>query len=273
MIGVGHSLDPSRRGAFVADFSGRLKNAPVVYALCQVRFSPVLKIRDMVPDIQEGLRDIYEGFEEEQITGIQIGPTASMLNETRWRFEKPDRRAGYVLTNSSLVYHTTAYSDFDEFVIEVMRGVETVSNVAKIQRFVRAGIRYVDLIEGDSNHRADSFLHERLRGFVSELPYVSDSICQYLSAGKTDIGNLVMRVTIGAHEVALPPDLLPIALTSVRIPNKNSVSVFLDTDHFVDAIDPPIPRSEVSDMIKRLKVAISTAFKQAITQDAVDTWK
>ena len=257
----------------MADFSGRLKNAPVVYALCQVRFPPVLKIRDMVPDIQESLRNTYEGFEEEQITGIQISTTASMLNETRWRFERPDHRAGYVLTNSSLVYHTTAYSDFDEFVVEVMRGIEAVSSVAKIQRFVRAGVRYVDLIESNGRDRADSFLHERLRGFVSELPYVSDAICQYLSAGKTDIGNLVMRVTIGAHEVALPPDLLPIALTSVRRPSKESVSVFLDTDHFIEAIDPPITLSEVSETIKRLKVAINTAFKRAITQEAVDTWK
>ncbi len=257
----------------MADFSGRLRKAPVVYALCQVRFPQVLKIRDMVPDIQERLRDVYDGFEEEEITGILIGANATVRNETRWRFESPDRASGFILQSGSLVYHTTAYSDFDEFVPAVMRGVDTVTNIAKIQRITRIGLRYVDLIEGDEDHTADSFLHDRLRGFASELPFIEDGICQQLTVGKSDIGNLVVRVTTGKHEVPLPPDLLPIALATVRKPNKNAISVFLDTDHFADVAGAPIPVGDVEEKIRQLKVAISATFKKAITQEAVNTWK
>ncbi len=258
----------------MADFSGRLSNAPVVYALCQIRFSPVLKMGDMVADIQELLRATYEGFEEEQLAGIKIEQrNTSVLSETRWRFETANRRSGYVLTNASIVYHTTDYLDFDAFVPEVVRGFSAVSSVAKIQRVSRIGVRYVDLIEGDANHRADSFLHDRLRGFSSELPFASDPVNQFLYTGKTDAGRLVLRVTLGKHEVALPPDLMPIALESIRKPDKAQMSVFLDTDHFTEGPESSIAISDVEGTVRKLKVAISATFKNAITQEAVNTWK
>src|ERR1700752_2813523 len=56
----------------MADFSGGLSQAPVVYALCELRFSPILKMAEMVPDIQERLRASYEEFEEERVAGVKL---------------------------------------------------------------------------------------------------------------------------------------------------------------------------------------------------------
>ena len=48
----------------MADFQGRLANAPVVYVLCQIRFSPIEKMADYVPAIQEALRAEYPNLKE-----------------------------------------------------------------------------------------------------------------------------------------------------------------------------------------------------------------
>jgi uncharacterized protein (TIGR04255 family) len=259
----------------VAEFSGRLSRAPLVYALCQIRFSPILKMGDLVADIQERLRERYEGFDEENLTGIQIsakGPPVVQA-EVRWRFESTDRRSGYVLQNSSLVFHTTRYDDFDTFVPEVMRGFETVADIAKIQRIQRIGLRYVDLIEGDEKTPADKLVHKELCGFSTQLQDVTETISQYIFSGSTNIGQLVLRATRGRHDLALPPDLLPLALKVVRMPNSARTSVFLDTDHFVEKPDAPIPASDLQKVVRELKVPISGAFKKAITDEAVKAWK
>lgn len=259
----------------MANFSGRLSKAPVIYALCQIRFPPILKMGEMVADIQEKLRDQYEGFEEERLTGIQVPPQGqpTIQGDVRWRFESSDKRSGYILQNGSLVYHTTAYRDFDQFVREVLRGFEVAAAIAKIQRVHRIGLRYVDLIEGDDTHTAEQFLHPQLRGFDAELEDVRERLSQYVFAGATSLGQLVIRVTRARHEIILPPDLLPLALVVERKPSAEKPSVFLDTDHFTERADSPIDRSDVEGVIRDLKTQISSTFKKAITDEALAAWK
>lgn len=258
----------------MAEFSGRLSKAPLVYALCQVRFSPILKMAEMVPDIQETLRDRYDEFDEERLAGIQVSAKAQAViqGETRWRFESAGRRSGYILQNSSFVFHTTAYVDFDEFVPEVVRGFKLVAGIAKIQRLHRVGLRYIDLIEGDEKNPAESYLHPQLRGFGAELKGVTENISQYVITGSTAIGQLVLRTTRGRHEVALPPDLLPLALKVARKPKIGQISFFLDTDHFVERSETPIASEELETVLRDLKAPISSAFKKAITDKAVAAW-
>lgn len=254
--------------------SGRLSKAPLVYALCQIRFSSVLKMKELIPDIQEKLRERYEGFEEEQVAGIQVPAKGQPIvqAETRWRFESADQRSGYILQNAALVFHTTNYSDFDDFVPEIVRGFDVVATIARIQHIQRVGLRYVDLIESDSNNPAESFLHEHLRGFGSELGEIAEMFSQYLYRGNTDIGQLILKVTRGRHEIPLPPDLLPMALKSARKPLKDGISIFLDTDHFAEKADSPIPVANLEKMIRDLKAPIRTTFKKAISELAVKSW-
>jgi len=258
----------------VVDFSGRLTKAPIVYALCHIQFAPVLKMRDYVPDIQDRLRETHENFDEEQITGILMagGSAApSVQVETRWRFDNASRQSGYILQNSSLLYHTTSYTDFEDFVPEVTRGLSAVAPVAKIQRLQRVGLRYIDLIEGTNDVPVDDFIHPQLLGFGRELGSVNEHLSQYIFTGKTGMGTLVLRVTRGRHGAPLPPDLLPLVLKPVRTPPKSKATIFFDTDHFVK--DPQTVPSELESLVRDLKKPIASAFKKATTQKALDVWK
>jgi uncharacterized protein (TIGR04255 family) len=260
----------------VGEFSGRLTNAPLVYALCQIRFAPVLKMADHVPSIQEQLRTVYEEFAEEQIPSLQIaglGETATLKTEARWRFETGDRRDGYILQNSAFVYHTTDYTDFEEFVQEILEGFTTVSSIAGIRRLHRIGLRYIDLIEAQNNEPVEELLNPKLAGFGSELPGVTENIAQYIFGGQTSTGQIVLRVTRGRHNLPLPPDLLPLALKISRIADSARPSVFLDTDHFLDTVDLPVAVEALEQTIRTLKAPIAQAFKLAISDKAAKAWK
>jgi uncharacterized protein (TIGR04255 family) len=258
----------------VADFTGRLARAPLVYALCQIRFAPVLKMGDYVPDIQERLRSQYEGFEEEQLADVAMqskGKAITLRNETRWRFERADGRSGYLLYNASLTYHTTAYTDFEQFIPEVVTGFTTVAQIAGIPRMLRIGLRYVDLIADHAGAPLEDYIHPQLRGFGSEG--VTEKISQYVLAGTTAVGQILFRATKGVLDTALPPDLLPLVLKPARLPDPKQRSLFIDTDHFVENTDSIPPIEDLERFLRDLKKPIALAFKRAITDKAVKEWQ
>jgi uncharacterized protein (TIGR04255 family) len=260
----------------VADFTGRLSRAPLVYALCQIRFAPVLKMADYVPDIQEQLRSRYEGFEEEQLADVAVQPKGKAIalrNETRWRFEHADGRSGYLLYNASLTYHTTAYTDFEQFVPEVVTGFTTVAKTAGIPRMHRIGLRYVDLIADHAGGPLEDYIHPQLRGFGTELQGVTERISQYVLAGTTAVGQILFRVTKGVLDTALPPDLLPLVLKPARLPDPKQRSLFIDTDHFVESTESIPPIEHLEGFLRDLKKPIAHAFKRVLTEKAVKEWQ
>jgi uncharacterized protein (TIGR04255 family) len=258
----------------VAEFSGRFSRAPILYALCEIRFARILKILSLVPDIQEKLRADYDGFEEEQIAGIAISGGAtqpSVQSQQRWRFENAEQTSGYILHSGAIVFHTTDYIDFEHFVPEVIRGFDAVASTAKLSRITRIGLRYVDLIESEKDSSADELVHEQLRGFGSKLTGITNGTSQYIFNGSTNLGRLVFRTTRGQLGAPLPLELLPLSLSLKRSPDPTKVSILLDTDHIVDK--PKVPFDELTNLLGELKAPISAAFKKAITQKAVDIWK
>jgi uncharacterized protein (TIGR04255 family) len=260
----------------VAEFSGRLSKAPVIYVLCQIRFAPVLKMATHVPDIQERLRATYESFAEEQTAALQLitGTDAPTLKiEPRWRFDRPDRGAGCILHNGSFTYHTTSYTTFSDFAPAALDAFRVVAANAGIQYVQRVGLRYIDLIEEVEGVPVDELTSSQLRGFSVALEGITGDITQYMLSGSTSIGQLVFRATHGHHQLLLPPDLLPLSLKLSRTPDQAAPSLFLDTDHFAVRDTPPMGVGELEDILLKLKQPISRVFRAAITNRAVQLWK
>jgi uncharacterized protein (TIGR04255 family) len=231
---------------------------------------------EQIPDIQDNLRTTYEEFVEEQIPALQIsgvGEAPVLRTESRWRFETSDRRHGYILQNTSLVYHTTAYLDFGEFVKEILQGFNLIASTAGIRRFNRVGLRYIDLIQADEETTLEELLHPLLQGFGRELTEVIPQFSQYIYGGQTKTGQLVFRATRGKHNFPLPPDLLPLTLRVARAADAGQTSVFLDTDHFVDLTETPVDVEKLEETVRALKAPITQAFKHAITDKAINAWK
>lgn len=261
----------------MAQFEGRLDKAPVVYVLCQIRFSPVEMMGDYVPNIQEMLRAQFPDFQREQIGGLTIAPNAQPMfvqNETRWRFETRDHRTGYILNTHQLVTHTTNYVDFDDFLEKILFGFRSIHETAKIAFIQRVGLRYVDLITASADESLEAYVHPQLMGFRPAVPgFAPDVSQQFLRTRSAAGGNLLVKVSRARHATELPADLLPTPLSIVRRPDPERDSIFLDWDHYIEQqnLDPD-PRL-LADTLRGLKAPISVIFKEAITDYAIRQWR
>lgn len=261
----------------MARFEGRLDNAPVVYVLCQVRFSPVEKLADYIPTIQEALRPQYPIFEREQIGGVSIGPSAQPVfvqNETRWRFETRDTQTGFMLSTNQLITHTTSYVDSDDFRDRIVFGFRTLHEIVKLGFIQRVGLRYIDLIIPEVGDQMEDYIHPALLGFRPAVPGLTPDISQQFLRMRSAIGGiLMMRASIARHASALPGDLLPTPLKLKRQPNPEEESMLLDWDHYVDSLNIDPDPEVLAETVRNLKAPIATIFQEAITDHAVQVWR
>lgn len=264
----------------MANFEGRLDNAPVVYVLCQIRFSPVAKMADYVPAIQEALRSKYPNFEPEQIGGVGFAPNAQPVlvqNETRWRFETRDSHTGFLLSTNQLITHTTSYVDSDDFRDRIVFGFRTIHEIAKLSFIQRIGLRYIDLITALPDETVEDYIDPSLIGFRPVVRGLTPDVSQQFMRAKSNVrgysGTLLVKASRARHGNDLPTDLLPISLQLKRKPSPEQESIFLDWDHYIEQTNLD-PDPEVLAMtLRELKAPIATIFKTAITEHAVKRWR
>jgi uncharacterized protein (TIGR04255 family) len=264
----------------MAHFEGRLDHAPVVYVLCQIRFSPIEKMADYVPAIQEALRSQYPNFEREQIGGVGFAPNAQPVlvhNETRWRFETRDSQTGFMLSTNQLIAHTTNYIDSDDFRERVVCGFRTLHEIAKLSFIQRVGLRYIDLITASADDVVEDYIDPSLIGFRPNILGLTPDVSQQFLRARSNIGGapgtLLVKVSRARHGSELPTDLLPISLQLKRKPSPEEESIFLDWDHYIEQtnLDPDPELLAVT--LRELKAPIATIFKAAITEHAVKRWR
>lgn len=133
-----------------------LLRAPLVRVIAQVRFAPILAIRnpDKVASFQEEIRSTYPLLSEERVHHLAIQPPG--IPESResliWRFvddvNQPQWRVSLGIDFVSL--ETSAYasrSDFLERLSLILTKLENSFKPAEAQRF---GLRYIDRLTDDA---------------------------------------------------------------------------------------------------------------------------
>jgi len=258
----------------MANVSQRLAHAPLVYAICELRFPTILKMEGFIPDIQERLRKQYELFNKEELRGIQIMPSGPTLTQTeiRWRFDRRDKRCGYIVTQDRLVFHTTAYEHFELFLQEVTNGMEHVSAVASINLVQRMGLRYVDYIVPAPGRSLNEYVRDSLLGFEPALDGLKAGQSTQFHRFKTSNGRLQLRLARGKHKTVLPNDLMPMGLKVGREPVLDRDSLILDTDHFVEGQESRVDQPEIEGHLRALKEPIARIFRDAVTDFARAEW-
>lgn len=259
----------------MAEFTGRLSNAPVVYVLTQIRFSAVLRMEEYVAEIQEELRGEYPRYEQQRIDTIEIGsqgPSATPGTANRWLFKDKTDVSGFVLDQSSLVFHTSHYTDFPDFKARVMAGASVVQGIANIPIIERVGLRYVDLITTGEDETLDQYVTPGLLGFSLNALDLKTNINQQLVSARTKAGHLIIRFTRGRLSSPLPPDLSMLAPKIQRTPKSNRDSAILDTDHFSEK-NVDFTSDRLEKIVTDLQAPIGGIFKAAITDYAVRKWE
>lgn len=246
----------------------QLSKAPVVYVLCQVRFSPVLKMSDFIPDIQERHRKKYPVFEEQTSQIFKIGPAGPQATtETRWYFANPNQDVGFVITPGFVAFMTLHYSSFDNFLEEFRTVLQSLKEVADVSLVNRIGLRYIDFIEAGHSLQLDDLVRKEYFGF--RMAGADRVTHQQDTSSITSAGKMRMRLIRGNHTSVLPDDLDPVL--RVRAAPENVESIILDTDHF-DETSSEFDLEDICNVIDSLHLETSNAFQAVVTEKALEAW-
>lgn len=263
--------------------AAKLANAPVFYALAQARFNSIAAMPKYVVEIRDRLR--REGYplqQEQQLTQLLL-PAAEpkVESRTRWIMTRGDRRAGYVLDDSGITFHTTWYETSEQFLPELLRGLDAVHAMVGLDHASRLGLRYLDAVLPRYNETVEQYLVKGVHGLdrVGIRRYaLSESQFETDTAPLVSKGTLVARVlclhgTLGFPADIVPPDLLPAGLAidpRFEFPNPRPWAM-IDTDHFVEG-QLPIDMEGLGAQLKSLHTAVRAAFEAVTTRHAQQAW-
>lgn len=247
---------------------------PLVFVLAQVRISPVLKMSDYLPAIQEKLRLMgfprFQALHQEEII---LGPQQRMARTTvRWLFSDKDGIGSVMLAPDFVIYQVAAYVSFDAFSKTLADILRVISEETKVSLSERLGLRYINLLKPEGTERFEDYLQAGLLGLAAEK--IASKKVQFIfeERGTTDLGTLVIRLFRNDNGKILPPDIEPFDM-KLRATGKEGESVaILDIDHF-----SPIRRDFVVetliDELWKLHDFTDGAFRAAVTTKALDKWK
>lgn len=257
-----------------------LHRSPLVLALAQVRFSPVLQMETFLPQIQERLRGTYPGFRETTSQEVLLSPEDGSIasrKRTRWLFVDQGERQAVVLTPDFVVLQTSQYSTFDAFAEQLHEILGVVHEAARIGFSERVGLRYVDRIVPNSDEKITDYVYGGLAGLPSTHLsahglQVSPTLGHYEVRAKTHMGgNLVIRTfERPGDDIRMPPGLEE---QDIQLPLKPSGrnTLLLDIDHFVHgrhSFDP----GGLMDTAWKLHDYADLAFRQSTTEHAMNAW-
>jgi uncharacterized protein (TIGR04255 family) len=249
-----------------------LRNAPLIYVVAQVRFSPIVSIEKFVPEIQEKLRHKgFPRFVRVQVPEITIQPDGTPKLNVVERFEFQDKvaRLGIVLQSNSLAVHTNNYSNYEAFEEVIKTALMAVHRVVSISLAERIGLRYVNLIRLQDGEKWADYVHEGFLGLEPRSVGVKHWLSRSEALGPTKIGKLAIRCT--QSEQAFPPDLLTSTLQYSMELAKGEIVTTLDFDHFVEvASDFRVADAIIT--LERLHESLDLVFAKSVTADALKKW-
>lgn len=260
-----------------------LKNAPIYYALAQVKFNPVLKMGKYVEDIQDEFRTRgFPVFEAANTMGFKFSansdsqPNVEANHVPEWVFSSEDNERGFILMKDSLTLHTTHYESKEKLIEDLMVGVNVVAETLQLNRIKRLGVRFLDAVVPLAGESTDDYLVESVRGLdlgLQRIQSINESVFQTESGPAGVSGILLAKVYHRYGEVGYPPDLRVRNLKS-NIKFKalgENIHAVLDTDHYVEG-DFQLDFDSIEKQVIHLHSGLKLAFEKMVTQQALDRW-
>lgn len=249
------------------------KRPPLKLALVQVRFSPVLKMKEYIPDIQDSLRKReFPHYIEEKINTVKFGHEPTFDQTSRWLFKSKDEKEAVILTQEFIVIETAKYVDILSFLERVNIVLKTFHEQVESPPFVTLiGLRFIDLIQELDSHSQEWFVRKEMRGITDLDMEVKEVKHQTFSSFVTEEGTLNLRTYLGKGTNFMPPGLEDDKLQIETTLNEESEWRVLDFDNIRQAKFDFNADTIIKNM-KLQKKLTSKAFKAVVTAEALETW-
>jgi uncharacterized protein (TIGR04255 family) len=257
----------------------KLTHAPLFLTVAEVRFNAILSLDSYVPAIQERLRKQgYVDYQEAEVVSFTVNVLAStgptQLRAQRHVFMDMDKRAAFVLTQSTLSFHTSKYEVFETFVRDLMNGIAVIHELMTLSFIDRIGIRYLDAVLPRDNERLDQYLVPEVLGLRGKLDLDGESD-QTFSQTRIALskGHLLARCLIRMGPVGVPADLNSVDLQlEERFARFHGWHALLDTDAAHEERQP-FSLANIQSLVYVLHKHIGKAFTATVTNHARDVWK
>ena len=219
-----------------------LPRAPLVRVIAQVRFPPILAIRD--PDraagFQDAIREPYPHLSREQAHSIELtaGEPPNVHQEIIWRFadRARDPRWQVSLGVDFVALDTSAYEsrqDFLDRLHAVVTAAEKAFRPAEVQRL---GVRYVDRLTDEAVERVGELFHPEILGIMRPAEDASSDLGDSIIHLMNDVQFLARNGSrVQGRWGKLPPNAThdPVAIDPIDKP-----SWVLDLDMFTSEPQP-----------------------------------
>lgn len=258
---------------------GSLVNAPLAYVLAQVVFQPILNLDGKIPQVQEALRTKFPRIDSLKPLDIVVGGLTNlntMPKSTIWDFTSEDKHDAVRLMQNMMVFHTTAYENYEEFAARSEWAFSAVIDVIGRPFLIRQGLRYIDFLFTNDNKHPNFFVSDEFRSApqlgIQETVEFGLSSSQYcLTEGK-----LVIKYAWGYDQPGLPIELQPNTLAPSNIAQlaqatNTKTSGVLDFDRFIE-LDEAANVKIIMDRFKTMHGDLSTTFKTVATPEALKYW-
>jgi uncharacterized protein (TIGR04255 family) len=257
----------------------KLTKAPVVQITGQVRFSPVLAIESLIPEIQSELRK--KGFPKfEKAVGQSLifpipgNPTSPPI-EYQSHFIDRDNSQIVVLTASGVTLNSFLNQTAAEFDDVLLKIATTIQKIVEPELILRIGLRYLNVIQPSDAPSATTglskYVREGLMGIPLEQAGAKSSAWQIFSVSETEHGILVLRVRHPVSENFVPPDLFLGPNVKMR-PLQPCSSLVLDLDHFAE-LNLPFHLEPIQTTLSAFHTVLDNAFTSAVKEFALAEWR
>ncbi len=263
------------------------RHAPVFCALAQVRHNPVWQLGDYLPTIQDALRQIgYSDARREVNTLVHFPPPSvepgaplvppRIEQIPRMICSDRDRTRACILDTDKFTYCTSEYGTFEQFRDDFLQALVPVQAPLKLEYLEQVSVRYLDAVVPPNGEAG--LLDYLVPEVLGLTPRITDRVTinhaecviQFQTEERIEV---IARTRIQSGQIALPPDLQPIAVKiAERFATVNAVHAMLDTDALYrerQAFDTETLRM----LMKKLRNAVGLAFDASVTPTAVSAWR
>jgi uncharacterized protein (TIGR04255 family) len=273
----------SQKGDQMTDSLGAWSNAPLAYALAEVRTERLADINTFQPKLAGRFRDEYPlqrimNTVKLLVTGSQV--VIEPDQDTAWEFATTDNRTAVILRPNGLVLHATDYvGGSGPFLARLHRAVNVFAEEVPSVYINRLGLRFIDFVLPREGEVPEDYVDRRLNPDLKLAHQAECNMATSLAIYRMKSGQqLTLRYSRAFGKPEMPPDLGSLSLDPShhmkpgRVKGDQPTAV-LDTDCHrtfvpVERLDPAGVQKEFASIYE---ISFDT-FMTAITDHAKKVW-
>jgi uncharacterized protein (TIGR04255 family) len=257
----------------------RIENPPLVAVLARVRFTPILKIADYIPDFQDLVRkDGFPGFRQKDVKQMKfaLNTPPQELNARIWQFVNEENTVILSLAADFLTLTVANYTSFEAFSESLAFALKNIAEILMPTSCLAIGFRSLNVIEAprESADRIWELIEPGLHGIDHRRLDAKHFHNNYRYWSETSEGKLIISARYVHAKDAIPQDIRSERMTMKRQFGDARYVFALELDHNTSGNPAVIPFEQeiILSKMAQLHDTVNKGFLTCVTPQALKLW-